>query len=58
MLSKINPFRELNAIELAKKQRKEAEILLLQHESQAALSTKMAEYYREAIERLNRYAPA
>jgi hypothetical protein len=55
MLQKLNPFYTPRANELVTQSLVEYERKLVEQEAAAAYHAKMAEYYREGIDRLSKY---
>ena len=53
-LDSINPFRKLAAMDIVKTNLEDYERLLVIQEATAAYHFKMAEYYREGIQRLKK----
>jgi len=55
-IEKLNPFKKPQANSVANGKVEEYNLLQLQHQESAAYHEKMAEYYREGIERLKPFA--
>ena len=54
-LSNLNPFKKVEAKDMATESIAEYKVLLITHQEAAEYSHKMAEYYRGGIERLAKH---